>query len=187
VHFHQGCLALARRPAPRRVEEVVGAPTGPGLWLVLEGVTDPDNVGTLFRSGAAFGVRAVLIGPASAHPLYRKALRTSLGTVLGVPFAEAGDWEADLARLAAAGIERVALTPDATAPSLAEAVARAGPRVALLLGSEERGLSPGTLATAEIRARIPLAAEVDSLNVAAAGAIALYAFAAGGDDPGRGA
>lgn len=177
VHFHQGCIVLASCPSARDVDALMDdVGCVPHLWLVLEGVTDPDNVGTLFRSAASFGVGAVLLGPGCAHPLYRKALRTSVGTALRLPFAESVAWPGDLERLRRRGVEVVALSPRADAPDLATVRQRVQGPVAVLMGSEGEGLTAAAFETADHWARIPLDATVDSLNVAAAGAIALYTF-----------
>jgi tRNA G18 (ribose-2'-O)-methylase SpoU len=177
VRFHQGCVAIASLPQARTVQEVwAGVDIPSALWLVLEGVTDPDNVGTLFRSAASFGVSAVLLGPGCAHPLYRKALRTSVGTALWLPFAEARAWPGDLAWLQGRGLSLVALSPREDAEPLDLLGEELDGAVGLLLGSEERGLTDEAFGACERWARIPLRPEVDSLNVAAAGAIALYTF-----------
>ncbi len=176
VRFHQGCLGVADLPASLSVEALLGTSTR-GLLLVLEGVTDPDNVGTLFRSARAFGADAVVLAAGAAHPLYRKALRTSLGNTLRLPFVFDPAWPEALDVVGDAGFARVALTPDPTAEPLQEVVERIGSRaVAVMLGSEAEGLTEGAFARSDARARIPLRSEVDSLNVAAAGAIALAAF-----------
>lgn len=169
--IHRGCLALAERPAPvaldalplDRLRRVV----------VLEGVSNPDNIGGIFRSAAAFDAEAVVLGPACGDPLYRKAIRTSMGATLGVPFVDAGAWPEALQRLRDAGLPLVALTPagSGTLPGL-----DVGPRVALLVGAEGPGLSPAAVAAASHRVRIPTSDRVDSLNVATATSIALYAI-----------
>src|SRR5262249_10764203 len=137
-----------------------------------------DNVGSIFRNAAAFGADAVLLGPSCTDPLYRKAIRTSMGAALRVPFAAMDDWPADLIRLRAGGFSVVVLTPDASAVALcANAPALREERLALLLGHEGGGLSAAALQTATIRVRIPTSDAVDSLNVATAAAIALYELA----------
>ncbi|MHC5012186.1 MAG: TrmH family RNA methyltransferase, partial [Planctomycetota bacterium] len=166
VRFHQGCLGLATLPPQRRLEDLPSllAP-GPRLAIVLEGVTDPDNVGTIFRTGAAFGADAVLLAPGCAHPLYRKALRTSVGTALRLLFAHLDRWPAEIDDLAAAGFCRLALTPRPEARNLA-GYTPPGDRLALFLGSEEGGLGDIVLEKADDRLRIALDPSVDSLNVA---------------------
>jgi len=180
--FHQGCLALARLPARRGLDDLprLAAP-GARLVVGLEGVTDPDNVGAIFRTARAFAADAVLLSPGCAHPLYRKALRTSMAAALHLPFAWPDPWEDGLARLSHAGYSVLALTPASDATPLDAALADLAPaaRTLLLLGSEERGLAATTLAAADVRVRIPTEAAVDSLNVAAAAAVALHALHAG--------
>ena len=175
--FHQGCLALAKRPASRGLDELLAPETdGASILVGLEGVTNPDNVGTIFRSADAFGADGVVLSPGCAHPLYRKALRTSMGTSLSLRFAQPEPWTAALTRLQERGIAVLALTPADGAEDLDDAL-RALPtplRVLLLLGSEERGLEAATLELADRQVRIPMASDADSLNVAASAAIALH-------------
>jgi tRNA G18 (ribose-2'-O)-methylase SpoU len=167
--IHRGCLAVGERPAARAWEEItVGAP----LVVVLERVSNADNVGAIFRNAAAFGAGAVLLGPGCADPLYRKAIRTSMGAALGVPFAWMPDWPADLIRLGASGFTLLALTPTHDARPL-RGSDTTGP-VALIVGHEGDGLSAEALAAANVRVQIPMTAGVDSLNVATAAAIALH-------------
>ena len=172
-HVHRGCLGLAHRPDARGLASL-NLPACRRL-LVLEGVNNPDNVGGLFRNAAAFGVDAVVLGPRCGDPLYRKAIRTSMGGSLVVPFVDAGEWPGALGHLAAAGINLVALTPDAAAPELPEVWAGDAP-LALLLGAEGEGLSSAARSLAPAQARIAMVAGVDSLNVSTAAAIALYHF-----------
>jgi tRNA G18 (ribose-2'-O)-methylase SpoU len=183
-NMHRGCLAAGERPAPVPWE---AAAAGARLVVVLERVANADNVGSIFRNAAAFGAGAVLLGPACADPLYRKAIRTSMGAALQVPFAWMEDWPGDLARLKASGFGLWALSPDRQAVPLRDAVAQhrlvaqpvsAADRIALLAGHEGEGLSDGALAAADVLVRIPMARGVDSLNVATAAAIALYAITA---------
>ena len=173
--IHRGCLALAYRPETRELASIELAACR--RLLVLEGVSNPDNVGGLFRNAAAFGVDLIVLGPRCGDPLYRKAIRTSMGAALIVPFVEAGYWPEALARIASAGTRVIALTPQADAPELGNLVDTGAP-VALLLGAEGEGLSTAALAAARERARIPMVTHIDSLNVATAAAIALYHFAA---------
>jgi tRNA G18 (ribose-2'-O)-methylase SpoU len=168
-NIHRGCLAIGERPAAIPWTELV---RDASLLVVLEGVSDADNVGSIFRSAAAFGADGVLLGPACADPLYRKAIRTSMAAALRVPFAAMADWPADLARLRAAGFRLLALTPADDGLPLPEAPTCG--RVAIIVGHEGEGLSPEALAAADVRARIVMEADVDSLNVATAAAIALY-------------
>jgi tRNA G18 (ribose-2'-O)-methylase SpoU len=168
--FHRGCLAAAERPPDVPVEALPDA----RLVLVLERVTNPDNVGAIFRSALAFGVDGVLLSPGSADPLYRKAIRVSMGGTLRVPFARLADWPAPLATLRRAGFTVVALHPRAALDVAEIARARAPARVALLLGTEEDGLGSASRAGADLEVSIRMAPGADSLNVATAAAIALH-------------
>ena len=170
-NIHRGCLALARRPpVPQLSGETLG---GASRLVVLEGVNNPDNVGGIFRSAAAFGADLVVLGPACADPLYRKSIRTSMGATLDVPYVAAADWPGALDLLRAHGCEVVALTTLPDALPLARLSPR-GPRVALLAGAEGEGLTDAALMRADIRVTIPMTGRVDSLNVATAMSIALY-------------
>jgi tRNA G18 (ribose-2'-O)-methylase SpoU len=171
-NLHRGCLALAERPADRGVLEVAAEAR---LLLALDGVTDADNVGSAFRNAAAFGVSGVLLR-ACCDPLYRKAVRTSMGAVLQVPYARADDWVRHLTTLKASGFTLVALTPRMDAEDIS-AFAGMKPhpeKLLLLVGSETAGLSAETIATADRCVRIPMRGGIDSLNLATATGIALY-------------
>ena len=145
--------------------------------VVLEGIANPDNMGGIFRNAAAFGAAGVVIGPGCCDPLYRKAIRVSMGAALTVPFAEAGpEWPRGVEELRQAGFRVLALTPAAGAVDVAAAAAAAGGRVALLAGSEGEGLTEAAMALSDLRVRIPLAPGTDSLNVATAVGIALHRF-----------
>ena len=175
-NFHRGCLALGYRAEPPPLASLLAPERGLEPLLVLEGVNNPDNVGGIFRSAHAFGARGIVLGPGCADPLYRKAIRTSMGATLDVPRTHAASLESALNALRARGILIVALTTEASARPLRDAVTGAGAApVAFLLGSEGFGLSEAALSLADIRARIPMRnASADSLNVAAAASIALY-------------
>jgi tRNA G18 (ribose-2'-O)-methylase SpoU len=170
-NIHRGCLALAKRPAPMPLELLAFASVR--RLVVLEGVNNPDNIGGIFRSAAAFGADAVVIGPSCSDPLYRKSIRTSMAATLTVPFVEAGNWPGAVGVLRAHGIPVLALTPAADAEPL-EAVPRTIDRVALLVGAEGDGLTPEALEAADRRVRIRMSGPVDSLNVAVAASIALH-------------
>jgi tRNA G18 (ribose-2'-O)-methylase SpoU len=170
-NLHRGCLALAERPIARAFADVV---RGADLLLVLEAVTDADNVGSAFRNAAAFGARVVL-SEACCDPLYRKAIRTSMGSVLRTPYARIADWPRGLAALKSEGFTLVALTPREGAIDL-PTCAKRRQRMALLVGSEGAGLTAEAEAMADVCVRIPMSAEVDSLNLATATGIALYYF-----------
>ena len=173
-NLHRGCLALVERPIARQLIDVVG---DAALILVLEAVTDADNVGSVFRNAAAFGARVVL-SETCCDPLYRKAIRTSMGSVLRTPYARIREWPRDLDVLKREGFTVVALTPHEGAIDLASCARRPpGDRMALLVGSEGPGLTAEALAMAHIRVRIPIRAAVDSLNLATATGIALHYFA----------
>ena len=177
-HFHRGCLALAERP-PAIDPDALIATAAPGHPLVLvEGIAQADNVGSILRNAHAFGAAGVLLDPASVEPLYRKALRTAMGAALVVPWARLEPWPDALARLGAAGIVLAALTPRPTAQPLAAFVdAHADRPLALLVGAEGEGLGEATLAAADAHVRIAMAPGADSVNVATATGIALHALA----------
>jgi tRNA G18 (ribose-2'-O)-methylase SpoU len=148
--------------------------------VVLERVGDADNVGAIVRSAAAFGVDLTLVGPSCADPFYRKAIRTSMGAVLAMPFADAAPWPDVLPELRSLGWAVVGTTPDPAAPSLHDVGAAVNGRpVAVVVGHEGSGLTTGARSACEHLARIPTTNRVDSLNVAAAAAIALYELCRG--------
>lgn len=172
-NMHRGCLALAERPAELSMHSVLST----SQWVtVLERVVDADNVGSVFRSAEAFGVDAVLVSPGCCDPFYRKAIRTSSGAALVVPFATAAPWPDALDDLRAAGFSIAAMTPNAGAMDIGEFVgtAAARSRIAVLLGTEGHGLTADALARADIRLRIPMRGALDSLNIATAAGIALH-------------
>ena len=169
-HVHRGALAsLHRRPLPSVDEVISGART----IVVLEDVVDHTNVGAIFRSAAAMGVDAVLLSPRCADPLYRRAIKVAMGTVFSMPWTRLPDWYDGLPALAAAGFTTVALTLAEDAVPVEQAVAGVD-RLALVLGTEGHGLSPRWTQGADRRAVIPMEPGIDSLNVAAASAVACY-------------
>ena len=172
-NMHRGCLAVAERPAELSMETVLRTSE---LVAVLERVVDADNVGSVFRSAEAFGVDALLLSPGCCDPLYRKAIRTSSGAALMVPFAAASPWPDALDQLRAAGFATAAMTPDDGAIDIGEFVgtAAARGRIAVLLGTEGHGLTAEALVRADIRLRIPMSGALDSLNIATAAGIALH-------------
>jgi tRNA G18 (ribose-2'-O)-methylase SpoU len=174
--LHQGVLGCGYRQEPPTVEEIV---RGARRLLVLEGLNDHENLGTLFRSARGLGSQGVLLGSGCADPLYRRSVRVSMGHVLRLPFTRApGGVDELLDLLHGHGLTTVALTPDVAADDLRDVAATLVDRpVALLLGAEGPGLTDVAMAGAHLRARIPMRGGVDSLNVAAAGAIALHALA----------
>lgn len=171
-HVHRGLLAaMDRRPLPVLGDVLAGA----RRVAVFEDVVDHTNLGAAFRSSAALGVDAVLVTPSCADPLYRRAVRTSMGTVFQVPWTRLASWPADLERLHEAGWVTAALTPDPGAVPLDRFAATRPERLALILGTEGDGLRRATVAAAQFSVSIPMAGGVDSLNVAAAAAVAFYA------------
>jgi len=186
--LHRGCLALVERPAARSVRDLLATvpqdfspapagarPTSCATIVVLEGITNADNVGGVFRNAAAFGANAVVLDPTCCDPLYRKAIRTSMAATLRVPYARAEEWPDDLAELRAHGFTIVALTPKVPSLPLDELAQRLRPaKIAWLVGTEGEGLTAHALSFADHRVRIPIAPEVDSLNLAVAVGIALY-------------
>jgi tRNA G18 (ribose-2'-O)-methylase SpoU len=175
IEFHHGCLAVGERGGEPSAEAALTEARGQPV-VVLEDLGDASNVGAMFRNALALGAGAVLLSPGSADPLYRKAIRVSAGAALALPFARLPDWPRDLKRLRDAGYTLVALTPRPDARPIADIAASGLARPALLLGTEGRGLSDDALAAADLRVRIPMAPEMDSLNVATAGAVALHAL-----------
>ncbi|MGW4380763.1 TrmH family RNA methyltransferase [Kitasatospora sp. NPDC004531] len=170
-HVHRGALAsMERKPLPTAADVLDGA----RRVAVLEGLVDHTNLGAIFRSAAALGMDAVLLSPDCADPLYRRAVKTSMGAVFSVPYARLDPWPDSLAAVRAAGFELLALTPSG-AEDFTVAKSHLLPRAALMLGAEGDGLTPKALAAADQRVRIPMAHGIDSLNVGAAAAIAFYA------------
>ncbi|MSO46151.1 MAG: RNA methyltransferase [Acidobacteria bacterium] len=177
-HIHRGCLAIGDRPPATPWLSTIA---GTRLVVVVERVANADNVGGVFRNAAAFGAGAVLLDPTSTDPLYRKAIRTSMGAALLVPFARAQPWPGALLELQRRGFATVALTPASSAPPIRSVVGALGNRpAAILLGHEGEGLTAEALDACEYKARIPISSPVDSLNVAAASAIALSEFDSAG-------
>ncbi len=170
-HLHRGILALVERgPEPSAGQLLAALGPGPTVVMALSAIANHDNMGGLFRNAAAFGVGAVLLDSECCDPLYRKAIRVSVGGVLRVPYARLAPGEDMLERLAAAGFQAVALSPAGELP-LSRLVPPARP--ALLLGAEGPGLSQALMARART-VSIPMAVGFDSLNVATAAGIALH-------------
>jgi tRNA G18 (ribose-2'-O)-methylase SpoU len=171
-HLNRGVLAAARRvPEPSIAQLVDGAHT----IAVLEGVNDHENLGSIFRNAAGLGVDAVVFGSGCADPLYRRAVRVSMGHALLVPWARTADWPADLVLLKDSGFRLLALTPHHEACPLPDAMAGVrDQRVALLVGAEGPGLTAAALRISDMRVRIPMSRGTDSLNVATAAALAFY-------------
>jgi tRNA G18 (ribose-2'-O)-methylase SpoU len=171
-HVHRGALAAMHRPTLPAVADVLA---GAQRVAVLEDVVDHTNVGAAFRSAAALGVDAVLVTPRCADPLYRRSVRVSMGTVFQVPWTRIDPWPAGVDELRAAGFVVAALALADDAVSLDALVADPPERLALVLGAEGDGLKHATVAAADVVVRIPMAGGVDSLNVAAAAAVAFWA------------
>jgi tRNA G18 (ribose-2'-O)-methylase SpoU len=176
---HRGALAsMARRALPSVTEVLAGTER----LVVLEDLVDHGNVGAIFRCAAAFGAGGVVLSPRCADPLYRRAVKVSMGAVFAIPYARMTHWHAGLAQLRAAGFQLLALTPDQSAVPLDDVPL--GERVALLLGSEGDGLSSHWRREADQAVCIPMspaamALGVDSLNVVAAAAVACHGLMRG--------
>ena len=171
--LHRGLIASMHRPPLPAVADLIADAK---RIVVLENVSDPTNVGAIFRSVAAIGADAVLVTPRCSDPYYRRAIRVSMGTVLQVPWTRVGDWNQTRELLSASGfhIAALALTPDAV--SLKDFALTAPERVALVLGAEGEGLTPEAIAAADTVVQIPMAHGIDSLNVAATAAVAMFAL-----------
>jgi tRNA G18 (ribose-2'-O)-methylase SpoU len=177
-HVHRGVLASFHRLPLLDAGELLAASR---RVAILEDVNNHTNIGAVFRDAAALGIDAVLLSPTCADPLYRRAVRVSMGEVFAVPYARLEPWPDGLARVREAGFTVLALTPAADAVPLQRLSAEARARPALLLGAEGPGLSGKALAASDIPVKIPMRRGVDSLNVAAAAAVAFWEL--GRDDP----
>jgi tRNA G18 (ribose-2'-O)-methylase SpoU len=170
-NVHRGALAsFHRKRLPSMTELIASA----RRVVVLEDMVSHTNLGAIFRCAAALGMDAVVLSPSSADPLYRRSVRVSMGAVFSLPYARAESWPVALEDMATAGFTRVALTPAEDAIDIEDVVVDNKQRLALLLGSEGPGLTDGALKRSDVRARIPMSAGVDSLNVAAAAAVIFY-------------
>lgn len=171
-HLNRGVLAAARRPPEQTASEIVA---GARTVAVLEGVNDHENLGSIFRNGAGLGVDAVIFGAGCADPLYRRAVRVSMGHALLLPYARVARWPDDLQMLRDNGFRILAMTPDPAARVLAEVLGDlTGDKVAILVGAEGPGLTAAALRASDARVRIPMSRGTDSLNVATAAALAFY-------------
>ena len=173
-HVHRGALASLRRLPLPGVSDLVATAS---RVVVLEDLVDHANVGAVFRAAAALGMDAVLLSPRCADPLYRRSVKVSMGAVFSVPYTRMTRWYDGLDELRQAGFLILALTPAAEAVALDEVVTPE--RFAVVMGNEGQGLSKRWLSDADVRVRIPMRAGVDSLNVAAAAAVAFYVLGAG--------
>ncbi|MET0699140.1 MAG: RNA methyltransferase [Mycobacterium sp.] len=177
-HLNRGVLAAARRPAELSVAEVCADAR---TVAVLEGVNDHENLGSIFRNAAGLGVDAVIFGAGCADPLYRRAVRVSMGHALLVPFARVERWPADLYRLRDNGFRLLAMTPGPRSEQLSAVMPKvADEKVAILVGAEGPGLTQQALWASDYAVRIPMARGTDSLNVATAAALAFYERARAG-------
>lgn len=173
---HRGMMAvLGRLPVPPPEQVLAGATRA----VVLEGVVNPTNLGVIARSAVALGADALLLDPTCVDPLYRRASRVAMGEVFGLPYARLPRFPDGLGVVREAGFSLLALTPDPAAEAIDEVAFAPDERVALVLGSEGPGLTADTMERIGRRVRIPLHGGVDSLNVAAAAAIACYVLGRG--------
>ena len=168
----RGFLCAMERPAPTAPEAVLQGATRVAL---LEGVVDSTNVGAIMRSAAALKMDAVLLSPTCCDPLNRRAVRVSMGTVFQVPWAVVPGWpEAGLSLLRRAGFQTAAMALSDNSLSLDDPALRGVPKLAVVLGAEGDGLARETIASCDYTVKIPMARGVDSLNVAAASAVAFW-------------
>lgn len=167
----RGVLCAMRRPLPPTVEEVCG---GARRMVVIDGVVDTTNIGAIFRSAAALGMDGVLLTPTSCDPLNRRSVRVSMGSVFLVPWT----WvDASLSTLRGLGFKTAAMALTERSVSLDAPALRAEPQLAIIMGTEGDGLSAQRIATSDYVVRIPMRHHVDSLNVAAAAAVAFWELA----------
>ena len=173
--LHRGLIAAMNRPALPDADTLLA---GARRIVILENVSDPTNVGAIFRSAGAIGADAILVTPRCSDPFYRRAIRVSMGTVLQVPWTRVGDWTSTRALLSRHGFHVAALALRADAVSLRDVQSRDHEKLALLLGAEGEGLTEDALAAAVCVVQIPMKHGIDSLNVAAASAVAMWALSA---------
>ena len=172
----RGMLCAMRRPALPTVEEICGKAT---RIAILENVMNPTNVGAIFRSAAALGIDAVLLTPGCSNPLYRRSARVSMGTVFQIPWTyigeETADWpDAGMARLHALGFKTAAMALSDDSVSIDDPALMAEEKLAIILGTEGDGLADVTIDGCDYTVKIPMSHGVDSLNVAAASAVAFW-------------
>jgi len=172
-HVHRGALASFERHQVWSPDDVIDSAT---RLVVAEDIVDHTNVGAIIRSAAGLGWDGVLLAPRAADPLYRRAIKTSMGAVFTLPWARLEDWATGLDDLRARGFSVVAMSPRDDAITLGQLAANPPQKIALLVGTEGAGLSAHWLGQSDLIVRIPMAHGVDSLNVAAATAIACYAL-----------
>lgn len=174
--LNRGVLSAVRRPKPRSAGEICRTAH---RIAVLENIVDTTNIGAVFRSAAALGIDAVLITPSCCDPLLRRAVRVSMGTVLMIPWAQIGsepeDWpEKGLSQLNEWGFRTAAMALTGDSVSIDDPALAAEDKLAIILGTEGDGLSHNTIASCDYTVKIPMSLGVDSLNVAAAGAVAFW-------------
>ncbi|GLY07448.1 MULTISPECIES: RNA methyltransferase [Actinoplanes] len=170
-HVHRGILAsFHRRDLPSLTDLLAGARS----LAVLEGLNTHTNLGALFRSAAAMGIDAVVLSPNCADPLYRRAVRVSMGEVFAIPYVKSEDWPGTLTAIRDAGFTLLAMTPAADSVALQDLGREQRERPALLLGAEGPGLTEHAMRSSHVRVAIPMRNGVDSLNVATAAAIAFW-------------
>lgn len=177
-HIHRGILAAGIRPPARSAASVIASAK---TLVILEDLANHDNIGGIFRTAAAIGGLdhlGILLSPRCCDPLYRKAIRVSMGMAFRLPFAALSPWPDALDQVRQAGFTLVALTPNAEAAAIGSHPPIAKP--ALLFGAEGPGLSPAALSQADFRVRIPISPAVDSLNVVVAAGVALHRLAPAG-------
>lgn len=172
--LHRGLIASMHRPALPTVEALL---KDARRVVILENVVDPTNVGAIFRSVAGIGADAVLVTERCSDPFYRRAIRVSMGTVLQVPWTRLGDWDEASALLRGAGFHIAALALEPGAVALRDFAASTPDRVAIVLGTEGEGLTREAIEAADTIVQIPMRHGIDSLNVAATAAVAMYALA----------
>jgi tRNA G18 (ribose-2'-O)-methylase SpoU len=171
-HLNRGVLAAAPRPPELSLAQVL---EGARTIAVLEGVNDHENLGSVFRNAAGLDVDAIVFGVGCADPLYRRAVRVSMGHALLVPYTWSASWPGDLEVLRDNGFRVLAMTPNPAAQTLAAALATlVDEKVAVLVGAEGPGLLEHTMRASDVRVRIPMSRGTDSLNVATAAALAFY-------------
>ncbi|MEU7757059.1 RNA methyltransferase [Micromonospora sp. NPDC049171] len=178
-HVHRGVLAsFHRRPLPTAAEVLAAA----RRVVILEDINNHTNLGAIFRGAAALGIDGVLLSPTCADPLYRRSVRVSMGEVFAVPYAKFSRWPAGLEEVREAGFTVLALTPAADALPMQRLSPDQRARAALLFGAEGPGLTGAAQSASDVRVRLPMRRGVDSLNVAAAAAVAFWELSR--DDPG---
>lgn len=169
--LHRGALAVIARPEPTPLTELIASAR---RIAILEDIVDHTNVGAIFRSAAALNIDLVLVTPRCADPLYRRSIRVSMGTVFQVPWGRLTNWPEDLQTLHQAGFTTAALALKDNSITITELANRRDEKLALILGTEGHGLAPSTLAATQHTVIIPMSHGVDSLNVAAASALAFW-------------